>query len=61
MLNLYDIMASLASNITDYNLIEAGLKVKQVLIKHLLTEDMKYRDYLVETGKLSASRVAAGS
>ena len=25
--------------------IEAGLKVKQVLIEHLLAEDMKYRDF----------------
>lgn len=25
--------------------VEAGLKVKQVLIEHLLTEDMKYRDF----------------
>lgn len=30
---------------TDYEWIEAGLKVKQVLIEHLLVEDMKYRDY----------------
>jgi hemerythrin-like metal-binding protein len=44
MRTLHDITASFASNITDYNLIEAGLKVKQALIEHLLTEDMKYRD-----------------
>lgn len=30
---------------TGYEWIEAGLKVKQVLIEHLLIEDMKYRDY----------------
>lgn len=31
----------------DYKLIEAGLKVKETLIDHLLTEDMKYRDYFL--------------
>jgi hemerythrin-like metal-binding protein len=36
---------------TDYEWIEAGLKVKQVLIEHLLIEDMKYRDYCRKNGK----------
>lgn len=30
---------------TDYEWIDAGLKVKNALICHLLAEDMKYRDY----------------
>ena len=29
----------------EYEWIEAGLNVKKALIEHLLTEDMKYRDY----------------
>lgn len=35
---------------TAYEWIEAGLKVKQVLIEHLLVEDMKYRDYCRKHG-----------
>jgi hemerythrin-like metal-binding protein len=37
---------------TGYEWIEAGLRVKQVLIEHLLIEDMKYRDYSRKNGKL---------
>jgi hemerythrin-like metal-binding protein len=40
---------------TDYQWIEAGLKVKQALVEHLLTEDMKYRDYCLRKAKSSAS------
>jgi hemerythrin len=36
---------------TDYEWIDAGLKVKQALISHVLAEDMKYRDYLRKNGK----------
>jgi hemerythrin len=36
---------------TDYEWIEAGLKVKQTLIEHLLHEDMKYRDFCRENGR----------
>lgn len=30
---------------TEYEWIETGLKVKHTLIEHVLTEDMKYREY----------------
>ena len=36
---------------TDFECINAGLKVKQALIGHLLAEDMKYRDFLRKNGK----------
>lgn len=39
------IMGRFEHNCTEYELIEAGLNVKAALINHLLTEDMKYRDY----------------
>jgi hemerythrin-like metal-binding protein len=35
----------------DYEWIDAGLKVKQALIGHLLAEDMKYRNYCCKNGK----------
>jgi len=34
----------------DYEWIEAGLKVKEALIGHMLNEDMKYRDYCNVSG-----------
>jgi hemerythrin-like metal-binding protein len=42
---LNDIMARFERGGTDYDWIEAGLQIKNVLIEHLLTEDMKYRDF----------------
>jgi hemerythrin-like metal-binding protein len=30
---------------SEYELIDAGLKIKHTLVEHLLTEDMKYRDF----------------
>ncbi len=42
---LREIMGSFEHGGLDCELIEAGLKVKEALIEHLLTEDMKYRDY----------------
>lgn len=30
---------------TEYELIDAGLKIKHALVEHLLTEDMQYRDF----------------
>ncbi len=42
---LHGIMAAFEHGGLDCEWIEAGLKVKQALIEHLLTEDMKYRDY----------------
>jgi len=40
----------------DYEWIDAGLKVKEALIGHLLNEDMKYRDYC----KAAGGRPSAG-
>lgn len=47
----HKIVDGFKDNMTDYEWIEAGLKVKQVLIEHLLTEDMNYRDYCRKNGK----------
>jgi len=35
-----------ANSSMEYDCIEADLKLKNILIEHLLTEDIKYRDYL---------------
>ena len=45
VLVLGEIMRGFERGGIEYEWIAAGLKVKQVLIEHLLTEDMKYRDY----------------
>ncbi len=42
---LHGIMGRFEHGCTEYELIDDGLKIKSVLIEHLLTEDMKYRDY----------------
>jgi hemerythrin len=42
---LNDIMIRFKRDRSDYDWIDAGLQVKQVLIEHLLNEDMKYRDF----------------
>ncbi len=42
---LREIMGLIQCGGVEYEWIAAGLKVKQALIDHLLTEDMKYRDY----------------
>ncbi len=42
---LSEIMGGFERGGVDYEWIEAGLKVKEALIGHLLNEDMKYRDY----------------
>jgi hemerythrin-like metal-binding protein len=39
------IMAHFEQGRLDYEWIEAGLKVKEALIGHMLSEDMKYRDF----------------
>ncbi|MGC2167043.1 MAG: hemerythrin domain-containing protein [Gallionella sp.] len=31
--------------LSEYDWIDAGLKVKHILVEHLLTDDMKYRDF----------------
>lgn len=45
VLALGEIMGGFRRGGVEYEWIEAGLKVKKTLIDHLLTEDMKYRDY----------------
>jgi hemerythrin len=52
VLALNEIMGHFERGGVDYEWIEAGLKVKEALIMHLLHEDMKYRDYIFKTGIL---------
>ena len=47
---LSEIMGHFERGGVDYEWIEAGLKVKEALIRHMLNEDMKYRYYLDTTG-----------
>lgn len=49
-LALREIMGHFERGGLECELIEAGLKVKAVLIEHLLSEDMKYRDYCLASG-----------
>ncbi|WP_018294135.1 bacteriohemerythrin [Mariprofundus ferrooxydans] len=49
------IMTRLSDNHTESEWIEAGLKVKQLLVAHLVTEDMKYRDYFKAHKQAAAS------
>jgi hemerythrin len=42
---LRQVMGSIPTGGTDYELIEAGLKIKQKIIDHILEEDMKYAEY----------------
>ncbi len=51
LLALNKIMEDFKRGGVAYEWIEASLKIKQILIEHLLTEDMKYRDYCREHGK----------
>ncbi len=48
---LHEIMMRFEHDGLEYELIEAGLKVKAALIEHLLSEDMKYRDYCCASGR----------
>jgi hemerythrin-like metal-binding protein len=50
---LHEIMDGFKSGEMEYEWIEAGLKVKQALIEHLLAEDMQYRDYWKASGAQS--------
>ncbi len=56
MRSLREIIGRFERGGTEYEWIEAGLQIKQALVNHLLTEDMKYRDY-----RLSLLSQAAGS
>jgi hemerythrin len=48
--SLNEIMRHFERGGVDYEWIDAGLKVKEALIGHLLNEDMKYRDYRLASG-----------
>lgn len=48
---LSGIMVNFQRGGVDYEWIEAGLKVKEALIMHMLNEDMKYRDYFKAIGR----------
>lgn len=50
---LNDIMSQFDHDSTPYEWVAAGLKVKQALIEHILTEDMKYRDFCCASGDRS--------
>jgi hemerythrin-like metal-binding protein len=56
---LNDIMARFERGGTEYDWIEAGLEIKNVLIEHLLTEDMKYRDFFLASRAQSGGAAAA--
>ncbi|TXT25030.1 MAG: sensory transduction histidine kinase [Gallionellaceae bacterium] len=43
--DINEIMGRFGRDESEYAWIEAGLKLKHMLIEHLLTEDMKYRDF----------------
>ncbi len=51
VLAMNGIMAGFVRGGVEYEWIEAGLKVKETLIEHLLSEDMKYRDYCCASGE----------
>jgi len=42
---LNEIMKSVDRGRIEHGWLEAGLEMKRVLVKHLLNDDMKYRDY----------------
>jgi hemerythrin-like metal-binding protein len=48
--SLNQIMGHFERGGMDYEWIDAGLKVKEILIGHMLNEDMKYRDYFEAKG-----------
>jgi hemerythrin len=50
---LNEIMESVDHGKMAHGWLEAGLEMKQVLIQHILNEDMKYRDYHVTQGQPS--------
>ena len=50
VLAMREIMTNFKRGGVEYEWIEAGLTIKQVLIEHILAEDMKYRDYCLASG-----------
>jgi hemerythrin-like metal-binding protein len=57
---LEGIMGRFESGGMDYEWVEAGLKIKKILVAHLLHDDMKYRDFYL-AGRSGASGPAEGS
>jgi hemerythrin-like metal-binding protein len=47
---LGQIMHNFKQGSVEYEWIEAGLTIKQILIEHILGEDMKYRDFCCNRG-----------
>lgn len=50
---LNEIMESVDHGKMAHGWLEAGLEMKQVLVRHISSEDMKYRDYHVAQGQPS--------
>ncbi|MDD5471024.1 MAG: bacteriohemerythrin [Sideroxydans sp.] len=50
-----EIMRRIEQSEIDYDWVEAGLQVKQLLVAHLLNEDMKYRDFWLAQNKVKNS------
>jgi hemerythrin len=55
ILALNGIMRRFKHGGTELEWVEAGLLVKQALIEHLLSEDMKYRDYFLASVRQSGA------
>jgi hemerythrin len=51
LLVISGIMAGLQHGGVEYEWIAACLKIKKTLIEHILTEDMKYRDFCLKNDK----------
>ena len=47
---LHEIMGRFERGGTEYEWIDAGLQIKKALVEHLMTADMKYRDYMLQSG-----------
>lgn len=47
---LRETMARFEHDGTEFEWVDAGLQIKKALIEHLLTEDMKYRDFRLASG-----------
>lgn len=57
---LNDIMHRIEHSEVDYEWVEAGVHVKELLVSHLLNEDMKYRDYWLTKNADAGEPVSPG-
>ena len=55
---LHAIMAGLGDDSFGYEWLSAGLQIRDILLDHLLNEDMKYRDYC---GEVTPAPLAGGA